>query len=80
MSTNKVTEELYLAIVHEIARLSMIIFKGVPPVEAKGLAMFINHLTAILGGSMDIGDFHEEISNQSDTVREYYYKLLYLVK
>lgn len=77
----KVTEELYLSIVHEIARLSLIIHNGVGDMnEARGLAGLINHLSAILAGEMDISDFHEEISGNSTTIREYYYKLLYLIK
>lgn len=76
----KVTEELYMTIVLEIAKLSMIIYEGVSPPESRGLAMLINHLTAILAGSMDISDFHDEISSLPDGIREYYYKLLYLIK
>lgn len=76
----KKTEELYETIVFEIAKLSIIIYEGVPPNEARGLAMLINHLSAILVGSMDISDFHDEISDLPEQIREYYYKLLYLIK
>lgn len=74
------SEKLYEAIVLEIARLSMIIYEGVPQNQARGLGMLINHLSAILAGTMDISDFHDQISESPDTIREYYYKLLYLIK
>ena len=47
MNKTEKHEKLYEAIVFEIARLSMIISNGVPKEESMGLAMLINHLSAI---------------------------------
>lgn len=78
---SKVTEELYTTIVTEIARLTITIIHDVTTLnDARGLAAMANHLTAILAGEMDISDFHDQISNCPESVREYYYKLLYLIK
>jgi hypothetical protein len=79
MSNFKKNEQLYEALVNEIARLSLIICKGVSSEEARGLAMLINYLSAILAGELDLSDFHDEISDQPEKIREYYYKLLYLI-
>lgn len=77
----KVSGELYNEIVGEIGRLSKLIFlEELNEVDIKGAAMLINHLAAILIGRMDISDFHDEISHTSENIREYYYKLLYLIK
>ncbi len=76
----KVTEELYIAIVVEIARLSMLIIDEATEKESKALAILINHLAAILAGEQDISDFHDQISNFPASTREFYYKLLYLIK
>ncbi len=61
----------------EIARLSMIIFEGVPRTESQGLAMLINHLTAVIMGQLSISSFHDQIVDTPKVTREYYYKLLY---
>jgi hypothetical protein len=72
-------EKQYEAIVMEIARLSRIIFDGVPENDAKCLAFYINHLVAILADELTISDFHDVISECPITQREYYYNLLYLI-
>jgi len=74
----KVTQELYEAIVCEIARLSMIIIEEETGDNAKGLAIIINHLAAVLIGEQTIDDFHDQISCFSQVTREFYYKLLYV--
>lgn len=74
----KVTQELYEAIVYEIARLSMIIIEEESGDNAKALAAIINHLAAVLAGEQTVDDFHDEISNFPPSTREFYYKLLYV--
>ncbi len=64
-------------ILMERARLSMIIYNGVPDSEARGLAMIINHLVAVLLGKLSIDDFHDEMSRSPQKVREFYYELLF---
>jgi hypothetical protein len=80
MSDFEKNAKLYTVIVEEIGRLSMLLYSGVPAGHSQALGMLINHLAAILLGIMDVSDFHEEISDQLPAIREFYYKLLYLVE
>ncbi len=73
----KVSDHLYNQILIEMARLSMIIYQGVPQAEAIGLAMLINHLIAVLAGKLSVNDFHDQIIKQPQGVREFYYQLLF---
>lgn len=76
---HKYTEEHYIAIVTEIAKISLYIVQGVTVDEAKALAVVINHLSAILAHKMTFDEFHDEIadSGATEAMREYYYKLLF---
>lgn len=72
-----ITDAIIDNILKEMARLSMIIYTGVPDSEARGLAMIINHLVAVLAGKLSLDDFHEEMEHSPLAVREFYYKLLF---
>lgn len=72
-----ISDLLIEKIVMEMARLSMVLYNGVPPNEVRGLAMILNHLIALLAGRLTIDDFHDEIENLPKVIREYYYELLF---
>jgi hypothetical protein len=74
---SKLSDHLINEILVEMARLSMLIYQGVPAKEASGLAMIINHLVAVLAGKLSINDFHDHMAGTPQTVREFYYKLLF---